>query len=164
MPKSFAVRQKERAIKREEERAIKRAKFLLGLIKPPRLGPYHPWEERAPQHGGWIYAAQEDQTPLVKIGCTRVAPLRRLDGLRLQFRVPMTLIAAVLVQPWPFTIESYVHQLLKAEHIESEWFYGYMTQQRLEHLATQAVACLKGEIKPWDHRRRLAPPGAHLGV
>ena len=153
MPKSFAVRQKERAKKREEERAIKRAKFLLGLIKPPRLGPYHPWEERPPQHSGWIYAAQEDGTPLVKIGCTTLTPFRRLYSLRVQFRVPLTLIAAVRVQFFPHDIERYVHQLLKAEHIEGEWFYGYMTQQRLEHLAAQAVARLEGERRLWFFRR-----------
>jgi hypothetical protein len=132
----------------EKERTTKRGKLGPYRIKPPRLGPYHPWEERPPQHSGWIYAAQEDQTPLVKIGCTTEAPLRRLDGLRLQFRVPLTLIAAVLVRPWPFRIERYVHQLLKAEHIEGEWFYGYMTQQRLEDLAAQAIARLEGQRTP----------------
>jgi hypothetical protein len=109
----------------------------------PRAMAQHLWEQRPPSDGGWIYAAQEEGTPLVKIGCTCYSPLERLYALHLEFRVPLTLLAAVVVHTTPYTIESCVHRLLAAEHITQEWFYGYMTQQRLERLTAQAIQMLK---------------------
>ena len=91
---------------------------------------------------GWIYAAQEDGTPLVKIGYTRFAPIKRLVGLRSQFGVSLTMISAMQVSAYICKVERMLHSLLAAEHIEREWFYLHMTHQRLVSLTQEAIDTL----------------------
>ena len=52
----------------------------------------------------WIYAAQEVDAPLVKIGCTRHVP-SRLTQLEAKFHTRLTLVAAVPVARCAFTVE-----------------------------------------------------------
>jgi hypothetical protein len=88
--------------------------------------------------GGWIYAAQEDGTPLVKIGCSTNLK-KRLAELRCQFRTPMTLIAAAQVECCALGIERLVHTSLAAARIEREWFYLSVNQALLERLVAYGV-------------------------
>lgn len=92
---------------------------------------------------GWIYAVQEDGTPLVKIGYTREYFInKRMANLWGQFRVPVTLIAAVYVEAEVFHVERQLHRMLAASRIEREWFYLYMNQTTLESLVNKAMYLL----------------------
>jgi T5orf172 domain len=116
-------------------------------------------QECEQRHGGWIYAAREGKTPLVKIGVTACVEAR-MKTLRSQFGCPFTLLGAVQVTyRYPWTVEFKVHRLLRAQHIEREWFYLHMDQQWLESLVRQAkgtcgVVGLDGE-RLYQRRRVL---------
>jgi hypothetical protein len=86
---------------------------------------------------GWIYAAQEDGAPLVKIGYSRDVQ-GRIAALTTELRARHTLIAAVYVQEIAHQVEQRIHRLLAAQHIERAWFYLHMSQDSLERLAWQA--------------------------
>jgi T5orf172 domain len=71
-------------------------------------------QECEQRHGGWIYAAREGKTPLVKIGVTACVEAR-MKTLRSQFGCPFTLLGAVQVTyRYPWTVEFKVHRLLRA--------------------------------------------------
>jgi hypothetical protein len=53
----------------------------------PVIGVTHVWETRMPGEGGWIYAVQEEGTPLVKVGCTRFSPFERLRKLQAHYKI-----------------------------------------------------------------------------
>jgi hypothetical protein len=100
--------------------------------------------------GGWIYAAREAQTPLVKIGCTRYDIARRLALLASSEQVMLTLVGEVHVQNYRiFAIEWLIHDTLQAQRIHGEWFYLHMTQPWLEQLVANAM----GEIDEWRRRK-----------
>ena len=93
-------------------------------------------------HGpeGWIYAAQEEGAPLVKIGCTTKLPRSRMHHLPSESQAALTLVGSVFVSDHRiYTIERAVHALLAPQHIYREWFYLSMTQERLEQLVAKAL-------------------------
>ena len=87
--------------------------------------------------GGWIYAAREADAPLVKIGCTTVVS-HRLYALERQWHTRLTCVAAVAVGTALFKVERRIHDILRAQRIQGEWFYLHMNQQALEALVTRA--------------------------
>jgi T5orf172 domain len=94
--------------------------------------------------GGWIYAAREDDTPLVKIGYTRRTPRERLYRLRREVRPStITLVAAVQVESGALFVEQGIHTILRPQHIQGEWFYISMTQPLLESLAKRVTSLWK---------------------
>jgi hypothetical protein len=114
---------------------------------------------------GWIYAAQEEGAPLVKIGCT-ASPRNRDQSLRWHYRTSMAIVAAVYVQKDLFTIERRVHALLAAERIEREWFYLHMSQRTLERVVTQAVSDIAARRRREDEQFLQRQPqrrGPYLG-
>jgi Meiotically up-regulated gene 113 len=103
-------------------------------------------------HGpdGWIYAAREAQTPLVKIGCARYDIARRLTLLATTEKVALTLLGKVYVRNYRiFAVEWLIHDTLQAQRIQGEWFYLHMTQAWLEQLVANAMR----EIDAW-HRMK----------
>jgi hypothetical protein len=117
--------------------------------------------------GGWIYAAQEAESPLVKIGYSGYYPTRRLKELAYQFRTTFTLIAAVEVPWWTQKIELNVHRLLATERIEGEWFYLHITQASLETLVKHAEALVseelyKAELYRQQHRKLRDKRPTHI--
>jgi len=89
---------------------------------------------------GWIYAVQEDETPLVKIGYSKHYDVQcRVKALSRQFKVPLTLVAAVHIRQWVVKVERYIHWTLRASRIEGEWFYLDINQAILDNLAEQAM-------------------------
>jgi hypothetical protein len=99
---------------------------------------------------GWIYAAREAQTPLVKIGCTRYDVARRLQSLATSEHVALTLLGKVYVQNYRiFAVEWLIHDTLQAQRIHGEWFYLHMTQALLEQLVANSMR----EIDAW-HRMK----------
>ena len=106
---------------------------------------------------GWIYAAQEDGTPLVKIGYSREVQAR-LAILKTELRARHTLIGAVYVKRVALQVERRIHQDLIAQHIEREWFYLHMSQERLERLAWHALRAVLEE----ESQRALRRFNAHL--
>jgi hypothetical protein len=93
---------------------------------------------------GWIYAAQEDGTPLVKIGYAGYVP-GRITALKYELRARHTLIASVYVRRLALQVERRIHRLLAPQRIEREWFYLSMSQDALAQLAQQALAELLEE-------------------
>jgi hypothetical protein len=109
--------------------------------------------------GGWVYAAQEDGTPLVKIGFTEYPhPLTRVLALRWVFHCSFTLIAAVAVSRGVRCFEKAIHAQLAAEHVEGEFFYLYMTQTLLESLVDRVRPEIYSRLEreAVKRRRRLA--------
>jgi hypothetical protein len=106
---------------------------------------------------GWIYAAQEDGTPLVKIGYSRDVQWRMVT-LKAQLRARHSLIAAVYVERLALQAERRIHRILSAQHIEREWFYLHMRQERLEALVQQAIQELLAE----ESQRALTRDQARL--
>jgi T5orf172 domain len=101
------------------------------------LTTYHDRQEME-DSGGWIYAIEEDRTPLVKIGYTRFGTDHRLRCLAYAIQAPVTLVGVVAVLRDVGTVERRVHAFLAAELIGHEWFYTDMTQSRLEDLVAAA--------------------------
>ena len=106
---------------------------------------------------GWIYAAQEEGTPLVKIGYSREVQAR-IAVLETELRARHTLIAAVYVTRLALQVERRIHEDLAAQHIEREWFYLHMGQERLERLAWHALRAVLEE----ESQRALRRFNAHL--
>jgi hypothetical protein len=106
---------------------------------------------------GWIYAAQEEGTPLVKIGYSREVQ-ERIAALKTELRARHALIAAVYVKRLALQVERRIHRHLAAQHIAHEWFYLSMNQQRLESLAAHAL----GELLDEESQRALRRFNAHL--
>lgn len=78
---------------------------------------------------GWVYAARENETPLVKIGHTKNPNVgARLISLRFQFHVPFTLVGAIWIFDGVCYAERALHRKLEAERIEGEFFYLPMNQ------------------------------------
>jgi hypothetical protein len=97
------------------------------------------------QDGGWIYAVQEDGTPLVKIGYTGNHPEARLPALKYEWKGSLTIIGSVYVPACVTKVERRIHVLLAAEHIEREWFYLHMNQPVLMALAQKAFTFVMEE-------------------
>jgi hypothetical protein len=98
--------------------------------------------------GGWIYAAQEVDTPLVKIGYTwEHTPMRRLMSLWRQYKVPISFVALVYVPRAVFTLEHRVHAFLAPYRIEGEWFYLHMNQAKLEAIIRELTPALTAQVK-----------------
>lgn len=103
---------------------------------------------------GWIYAAIEERTPLVKIGCTQSGTETRLRGLVQQFKADLVLVGAVYIPALLWSAERAVHNLLAPQHVQGEWFYLPMNQALLEqavwrawppfHSLNQALSCAPG--------------------
>jgi hypothetical protein len=78
---------------------------------------------------GWIYAAQEDGTPMVKIGCTEKRGIgSRMSSLASSIGHSLTIVGAVYVGGHVFQVEHLVHIALHAQRIEGEWFYLHMNR------------------------------------
>ena len=109
---------------------------------------------------GWVYAVQEEGTPLVKIGATHQPMSLRLVSLRSQYRVPLTLIGAVPISRYPFVVERRIHSILAPQRIQGEWFYVRLTMAGLQELIAQAVEIVRQEMLLPEHirakKRRLA--------
>jgi hypothetical protein len=98
--------------------------------------------------GGWIYAAQEVETPLVKIGFTwGVMPMRRLLLLWREAGAPVYFVGLVRVASAVCAMERRVHAYLAPYRIHGEWFYLHMNQSTLEAIVTT--------LRP-DHLRQVA--------
>lgn len=94
---------------------------------------------------GWIYAAQEDGDPLVKIGYTCTTLCYRLGLLRRQYRPSdLTMVAAVRVEAYTRSLEQSIHRALQPQRIKGEWFYLYMNQDILETLVQEAMTKVLG--------------------
>jgi T5orf172 domain len=102
---------------------------------------------------GWIYAACEDGTPLVKIGHSHSLQ-RRIRQLHTAFRTTCPLVAAVAVPCCAFPVERLVHTALAAARIERAWFYCRMTQAWLARLVAQSMTVLHEGLF-WQH---VPPP------
>ena len=109
--------------------------------------------------GGWIYAAREEGTPLVKIGCTTDLK-QRLGHLRWEYHANMALLASVAVPCCALGIERRIHQRLASARIEGEWFYCHMSIARLEELALHARTALHGD--PYGYHRAPKAIQRHL--
>lgn len=104
--------------------------------------------------GGWIYAVQEEGTPLVKIGYTGAArPEKRFRELSNYFHVSLSPVAMVKVPRYGRAMERLVHTALAAARIEGEWFYVSMNQALLEALITNALPALDARLA-WQHAHR----------
>lgn len=86
---------------------------------------------------GWVYAVREDGTPLIKIGYSANLPAR-VRQLRVQFHVPLTLLASVHVTSYVTKVERWIYTHLDTQRIEREWFYISMDQEILVALVHQA--------------------------
>jgi hypothetical protein len=95
---------------------------------------------------GWIYAAREEGSPLIKIGYTQNHVRYRIQGLRREFKAAVILIAATHVRDYVYQVERRVHTLLAAQRITGEWFYLHMSQQALDALVAQAYADVQDDI------------------
>jgi hypothetical protein len=94
--------------------------------------------------GGWVYAVQEDRTPLVKIGLSihhDVQP--RVKALPGQFGVSLTLVGTVYIAQWAAKVERYLPWMLRSSRIQGEWFYLYMNQATLDRLTAQAISAVR---------------------
>lgn len=104
-------------------------------------------------HDGWIYAAQEVGTPLVKVGHTLGRnPVHRLKNLAYEHGSAMEFIAASHVTHWAYKIERVAHYLLQPYCIENEWFYLHVNAQTLRALIEQAVLLVNDQIESVVHR------------
>jgi hypothetical protein len=109
------------------------------------------WGEWAGASAGWIYAVQEAEAPLVKIGLSVQSDIRsRLSALPRQFHVPLTVRGTIYVPQWAAKVERYIHWLLRDSRIQGEWFYLHMNQAILDDLAAQAVQ----QVNNSAHRER----------
>jgi len=96
---------------------------------------------------GWVYAAQEDGTPLVKIGFTRLSRAEtRVHTLRFQYHVPFTLIAAMWLTAGARRVERAIHELLAAQRIEGEFFYLHMSQAYLQTLIEMVLPNVRRDL------------------
>jgi Meiotically up-regulated gene 113 len=109
-----------------------------------------------PSGSGWIYAAREDGTPLVKIGYTLNLVPYRLQTLHRQYKTPFTLLAASYVPRYTCRVEHRIHSMLAPQRITGEWFYLHMSQQMLDTLVAQAYTDVLDDIATngWDGAQR----------
>lgn len=113
---------------------------------------------------GWVYAVQEDGTPLVKIGHTGCANLRtRWQLLQYQFRVPMTIVAGVCLPSMHYAMEQAIHTHLAPFCIQSEWFYLHMNQRRLEALVEERMPYALASQHTREFGLRLLALRKHYG-
>ena len=91
---------------------------------------------------GWVYAAREVGTPLVKIGYTHKTPQQRVMALRHQFHTQFVLVAAVWVSRAAYFMEQFIHEALKPQRIEKEFFYCHMNQAIFESIIDDVVQTL----------------------
>jgi hypothetical protein len=96
---------------------------------------------------GWIYAAQEVGTPLVKIGFTWWhTPQKRLMELWYQYHVPLSFVALVFVPTAVCMLERHLHRRLASARIEHEWFYLPMNQATLEALVAELTPAITAQV------------------
>lgn len=115
---------------------------------------------------GWVYAASEVGTPLIKIGYSEVRDIEnRMQGLRSQFKATFVLVGAVWISYAVRRVEMALHKKLAAQHIEREWFYLPMNpvvfRELVEavlpdvrkYLAEQETLYLRDELR-WNKSER----------
>ncbi len=91
-------------------------------------------------YAGWIYAAQEEGTPLVKIGYTFYNdPCERLGTLRTSFKVPLSFVGLVYIAAGIEPMEQAIHARLASSRIEGEWFYLSINQAFLESVVRELL-------------------------
>ena len=91
------------------------------------------------ERDGWVYAAIEEDAPLVKIGFTGYATSLRLRGLRAQCHAPVIILGEVWIPRAARHMERALHKRLASSRIEGEWFYLHMSQAILERLVEEAM-------------------------
>jgi hypothetical protein len=96
---------------------------------------------------GWVYAAREDDAPLVKLGFTRLHPSARIQRLRYQYHAPITLLGAVHLNRLALYMERALHKTLAPYRIEGEWFYLHMNQAILEALVQHVMPAVLAQVE-----------------
>ena len=107
---------------------------------------------------GWVYVAQEDGRPLVKIGSTRCPrPHQRVHALSGEYHVPMSLRCATWIPLAAPTMERLLHGHFASARIEGEWFYLSLMQAELDtlvrNLTPVLVQCLTTSGSPVSSHR-----------
>lgn len=120
------------------------------------------WHCRGP---GWVYAAREDDTPLVKIGTSQLRYVEdRIKGLQSQFKVPFTLISAAWIAQGARLVERALHGALASSRIWQEFFYVSMTASRFTALVEELLPGVKEgmqaeeRVRQADHAKRESNP------
>ena len=99
------------------------------------------------ERDGWVYAAREEDAPLVKIGFTGYATSLRLRGLRAQCHAPVIILGEVWIPRVARHMERALHKRLASSRIEGEWFYLHMSQAILERLVEEAMPAVLAQVE-----------------
>jgi T5orf172 domain len=106
---------------------------------------------------GWVYAAQEVDAPLIKIGGTGRPLDSRLKVLKAQYKTHFVLIGCVYVPcRCVFIVEHLIHKALTPSRIQGEWFYLHLNQHVLETLAAAVFAAYLVQLREELRQSRLA--------
>jgi hypothetical protein len=93
----------------------------------------------------WVYACQESDAPLVKIGHS-ANPKQRRYVIASEWQTSVSLVAATFVPSFAVKVEYSIHGLLASQWIEYEWYYTPMCQYILDGLVVQAAKYVLQDI------------------